>query len=260
MRAAQAIDLFPRMRACVSSRSSARLLAAAPRNPSRIASKKLPSSRNSCARPSRKRMRARSGKTSVVTASATTMPSKTSNTRSAASLPARTVLMHQHNNGDGHAGQPRAVAQARAGRTQRSPSLRPERNSTAARQTKRTRNQARANQRSHQPIARSGHRGADIRLQHDDGADRAPIAVAPAECAAPSHQQSAAASAVLAAWISNRRRSQLKIPALVPAQRAALPQAACCECVFENFSRIMASLPLFPLLDHRLRSRHATNL
>ena len=62
-------------------RSDSRFSAGVPRNPRRMPAKNAPSTRNSCASPSRNAMRARSGKTRVVTASATTMPSRTSTTR-----------------------------------------------------------------------------------------------------------------------------------------------------------------------------------
>jgi hypothetical protein len=39
----------------------------------------------------------------------------------------------------------------------------------------------RADQRSQKTVARGGDRGTEVRLQHDDGADRAPVAVVQAE-------------------------------------------------------------------------------
>ena len=159
------------------------LRAGAPRKPSRIASKNAPSSRNSCARPSRSRSRARSGKTSVVTASATTMPSSTSTTRSSARLQLRAFVVHQHDDGDGDAGQPRTVAQAQQAADDHCHEHGQNVvHQSGCRRAKR-RNPTRANQRAKKAVARSSHRGADVRLQHDDRADRAPIAVVQAEAA-----------------------------------------------------------------------------
>ena len=66
-----------------------------------------------------------------------------------------------------------------------------------------------ADNRSQDAVARCGDGGAEVRLQHDDGADGSPVAVLEAKSQR-DHQQRAAARAVLAAWIRSRCRSQFK--------------------------------------------------
>ncbi len=127
------------------------------------------------------RSRARSGSTSVVTASATTMPSITSLTRSSAKRPARAGLLHQHDDGDGDPGQPRTAAQTQQAaddhRRQHGQDVVPRQR---AKQRKR-KAEERADQCAQDAIARGGDGGAEVRLQHDDGADGAPVAVVQAE-------------------------------------------------------------------------------